>query len=170
MKITRNIVSLILLMFCAQSCGVYSLSGVSITNEETFEVRFFQNEAAIVEPGIDLRLTNELRDLIASQSPLSITNANADVIYEGEIVEYYIAPQASTSENTAAQNRLTVTVNCRFYNNTRKDGEYDFERRFSFFSDVPGSNLLTGSQLQTALDEIFERITQDIFNASLARW
>ncbi|TVZ52153.1 LptE family protein [Dokdonia sp. Hel_I_53] len=170
MKTIRNIALLVCFVLSLQSCGVYSLSGVSITTEETFEVRFFQNEAAIVEPGIDLRLTNELRDLIANQSPLSITNTNADVIYEGEIVEYYIAPQASTSENTAAQNRLTVTVNCRFYNNTRKDGTYDFERRFSFFSDVPGSNLLTGSQLDTALDEIFERITQDIFNASLARW
>lgn len=170
MRAIKNSILLIIAALTFQSCGVYSLSGVSITNEETFEVRFFQNEAAIVEPGIDLRLTNELRDRIANQSPLSITNSNADVVYEGEIVEYYIAPQASTSENTAAQNRLTVTVNCRFYNNTQKDGTFDFERRFSFFSDVPGTNLLTGSQLDSALDEIFERITQDIFNASLARW
>ncbi len=152
------------------SCGVYSLSGVSITNEETFNVRFFQNEAAIVEPGIDREFTEQLRDIIQNQSPLVLTNGNADVVYEGEIVEYYIAPQASTSENTAAQNRLTVTVNVRFFNNTREDGEFDFERRFSFFSDVPGTTQLVGSTLDTALDEIFERITQDIFNASLARW
>jgi len=153
-----------------QSCGVYSLSGVSITTEETFQVRFFQNEAPIVEPNIDRLFTEELRDRIQNQSPLTLTNGNADVVFEGEIVEYYIAPQSSTSDNTAAQNRLTITVNCRFYNNTRADGEYDFERRFSFFSDVSGTTLLTGGALETALDEIFERITQDIFNDSLARW
>ncbi len=170
MRKIKYILVIALLTLGFQSCGIYSLSGVSITTEETFQVRFFQNEAAIVEPNIDRLFTEELRDRIQNQSPLTLTNSNADVIFEGEIVEYYIAPQASTSDNTAAQNRLTITVNCRFYNNTRKDGEYDFERRFSFFSDVPGSTILTGSTLETALDEIYERITQDIFNAALARW
>lgn len=170
MKSIKSILLIIIFAFSFQSCGVYSLSGVSITNEETFEVRFFQNEAAIVEPGIDREFTEQLRDIIQNQSPLVLTNNNADVIYEGEIVEYYVAPQASTSENTAAQNRLTVTINVRFFNNTQEDGEYDFERRFSFFSDIPGTAQPVGSVLDTALDEIYERITQDVFNASLARW
>lgn len=170
MRNIKFILAVITLAFCIQGCGTYSLSGVSIVNEETFEVRFFQNEAAIVEPGIDREFTEQLRDIIQSQSPLVLTNSNADVIYEGEIVEYYVAPQASTSENTAAQNRLTVTINVRFFNNTQEDGEYDFERRFSFFSDIPGTAQPVGSILDTALDEIFERITQDVFNASLARW
>lgn len=170
MKKVKNLFIILILALGSQSCGIYSLSGVSITTEETFEVRFFQNEAAIVEPGIDRTFTLELQDLIQNQSPLTLTNSNADVVFEGEIVEYYIAPQASTSENTAAQNRLTVTINCRFFNNTREDGDYDFERRFSFFSDVDGSTILTGSTLDAALDEIYERITQDIFNEALARW
>lgn len=170
MNLLKNIQALLLIMITTQSCGVYSLSGVSIDKEETFEVRFFQNEAGIVEPGIDRRFTEELRDIIQNQSPLVLTNSNADVIYEGEIIEYYIAPQASTSENTAAQNRLTITINVRFYNNTKPDGEFDFERRFSFFSDVSGTTQLVGSDLDNALAEIYERITQDVFNASLARW
>lgn len=170
MKSLNNFIILITTVFLIQGCSVYSLSGVSIDKEETFEVRFFQNEAAIVEPGIDREFTEQLRDIIQNQSPLVLTNSNADVVYEGEIIEYYIAPQASTSENLAAQNRLTITVNVRFFNNTREDGEYDFERRFSFFSDVPGETQLVGSALDTALDEIYERITQDVFNASLARW
>ncbi|WP_035335744.1 LptE family protein [Dokdonia sp. PRO95] len=170
MKSLNNLFILIITALTIQSCGMYSLSGVSIDKEETFEVRFFQNEAAIVEPGIDREFTEQLRDIIQNQSPLVLTNSNADVVYEGEIIEYYIAPQASTSENLAAQNRLTVTVNVRFFNNTREDGEYDFERRFSFFSDVPGETQLVGSALDGALDEIYERITQDVFNASLARW
>ena len=52
----------------------------------------------------------------------------------------------------------------------KNDSEADFERRFSFYYDYPGSVQLIGSQRDTALDEIFERITQDVFNASLAKW
>ena len=48
--------------------------------------------------------------------------------------------------------------------------EKGFEQRFSFYKDYTGQSLLTGSELDDALNEIFERITQDIFNKSLANW
>ena len=74
----------------------------------------------------------------------------------------------ATAAQTAAQNRLTVGVNVRF---TNKNKETDnFEKRFSFYYDYDGSTQLVGSALTSALDEIFERITQDIFNESLAKW
>ena len=80
-------------------------------------------------------------------------------------------PISLSSASAISHNQsLNTSVNVRFFNNTREDGEYDFERRFSFFSDVPGETQLVGSALDTALDEIYERITQDVFNASLARW
>lgn len=171
MRSFKNIVFLLFISLHFQSCGVYSLSGVSIEpGTETFEVRFFQNEAGIVEPGIDRTFTLALQDLIQNQTSLSLTNSNADLVYEGEIVEYYIAPQASTSDNTAAQNRLTIAINVRFYNNKKLDGSDDFEQRFSFFVDVDATTQLVGSALDTALEEIYDRITQDIFNASLAKW
>ena len=46
----------------------------------------------------------------------------------------------------------------------------NFEKRFSFFHDYDANEQMTGSRLTAALDEIFERITQDIFNESLAKW
>jgi hypothetical protein len=63
---------------------------------------------------------------------------------------------------------LTIGVNVRFINN--KNPDENFERRFSFYYDYTGSEQLVGSQLTTALEAIYERITQDIFNASLAKW
>lgn len=170
----NNIKTLLIALFTAflsQSCGIYSLTGVSIGQDvESYQVNFFQNEAAIVEPGIDRTFTLNLQDLIQNQTSLVLTGNNADLVYEGEIVEYFIAPQSSTSSNTAAQNRLTITINVRFFNNKVPDGTEDFERRFSFFSDVPATTQLIGGALDTALEEIYERITQDIFNASLAKW
>ena len=94
--------------------------------------------------------------------------SNADLTYEGEIVEYRISPTTATANNTAAQNRLTVGINIRFYD--KNDSEADFEKRFSFYYDYPGNVQLIGSQKDTALEEIFDRITQDVFNASLAKW
>ena len=79
-----------------------------------------------------------------------------------------MAPITATSQSTAAQNRLTIAVNVRFFNTLEPDK--DFEERFSFYYDYNGSVQLVGSQLDDALDVIFERITQDIFNKSLANW
>ncbi|RMA66528.1 lipopolysaccharide assembly protein [Ulvibacter antarcticus] len=153
-----------------QGCGIYSFTGADIdySTTKTFQVDYFQNNAPIVQPGIALDFTVLLQDLLLNQTSLDLVNSNGDLVYEGEIIEYYIAPITATAQITAAQNRLTIGVNVRFYNT--KVPEKDFEQRFSFYFDYPGSQQLTGSTLDDALAVIFERITQDIFNKSLANW
>ncbi len=163
------IISITCLMII-QSCSVkYSLTGASISPETTsFQVNYFQNNAPLIEPGIERDFTNKLIDLLINQTSLELVKSNGDLVYEGEIVEYRISPTTATSDNRAAQNRLTVGVNVRFYD--IKDPDADFEKRFSFYYDYPASVQLIGSQKDTAMEEIFERITQDVFNASLAKW
>jgi len=157
-------------LMALQSCSVkYSLTGASISPETTsFQVNYFQNNAPLIEPGIERDFTNKLIDLLINQTSLELVKSNGDLVYEGEIVEYRISPTTATSDNRAAQNRLTVGVNVRFYD--IKDPDADFEKRFSFYYDYPASVQLIGSQKDTAMEEIFERITQDVFNASLAKW
>lgn len=157
-----------ILMLSFQSCGIYSFTGADTGNAETFQVNYFQNNADLVEPGIDRTFTLSLQDLIQNQTNLSLVNNNGDLIFEGEIIDYYIAPMSATANNTAAQNRLTIAVNVRFYNT--QEPEKDFERRFSFYYDYPASQQLIGGALETALDEIYTRLTQDIFNAALTDW
>ena len=163
----------LLLLFCAflllsfQSCGLYSFTGADTGDANTFQVNFFQNQADLVEPGIDLAFTTSLQDLIQNQTSLSLVNDNGDLIFEGEIIDYYISPMSATAQNTAAQNRLTIAVNVRYYNTL--EPEKDFEQRFSFYYDYPAQTQLT-TILETALDEIYTRLTQDIFNAALADW
>ena len=158
------------IMFILQSCSVkYSLTGASISPETTsFQVNYFQNNAPLIEPGIERDFTNKLIDLLINQTSLELVKSNGDLVYEGEIVEYRISPTTATADNRAAQNRLTVAVNIRFYD--IQDPDADFEKRFSFYYDYAGNVQLIGSQRDAALDEIFERITQDVFNASLAKW
>ena len=149
-------------------CGPYSFTGVQDLKAETFQVNYFQNTANLIEPGLDINFTNALQDLIVNQTNLSLVNSGGDLTYEGEIVEYRISPTTATSNNRAAQNRLTVGINVRYYN--KLEEEKDFEQRFSFFFDYEGAAQLTGSQKDTAIEAIFERITQDVFQASLADW
>lgn len=149
------------------SCKYYNFTGGSTGNAKTFQVNFFQNRAPIVEPGMDRDFTTYLQDLINSQTNLSLTDRGGDLIYEGEIVDFSVSPMSATSLQTAAQNRLTVSINVRFTNNT--DPEKDFEKRFSHYYDYPAEAQLN-SVKTAAFEEIFERISQDIFNASLANW
>lgn len=150
------------------SCNVYNFTGTGKIDAKTFQVNFFQNNADIIEPGIDRTFTNRLRDLIQNQTNLSLTNSGGELVYEGEITQYRISPMTATADQKASQNRLSITVNVRFTNkNNEKD---DFEKPFSFYYDYPGNELPTGKILSDALEAIFERITQDIFNESLAKW
>jgi len=170
MKKIKTIIALILVSITFNSCGTYSFTGADIdyTTTKTFQVNYFKNNAPIVEPGIDRDFTLKLQDLILNQTNLDLVNSSGDLIFEGEIVEYYIAPITATAEITAAQNRLTIIINVRFYNT--KEELKDFDQRFRFYYDYPGSSQLVGSEKDEAVNVIFERITQDIFNASLANW
>mgnify|MGYP001950307699 FL=1 len=105
--------------------------------------------------------------MILNQTSLDLVRANGDLVYEGEIVEYRVSPMSATANNTAAQNRLTIGVQVRFTHTNRP--EDDFDQRFSFFYDYPATTQLINVQ-DAAYQEIFERLTQDIFNATLAKW
>src|SRR5690606_6626858 len=124
--------------------------------------------AELVEPGIERTFTNELQDLIQNQTSLSLTNSNADLVYEGEITEFRISPMTATAQQTAAQNRLYISINVRFTN--RRNPEDDFERRFYHYYDYPDNDQLTGALLNRPVEKICERMTHDVFNAPLAKW
>ncbi|MDH5599005.1 MAG: hypothetical protein OEY34_07765, partial [Cyclobacteriaceae bacterium] len=69
--------------------------------------------------------------------------------------------------DVAAQTRLTISVFVS-YTNINND-EFDFERNFSFFADFDNETNLSDVE-QDLLDEIFDQIILDIFNASVANW
>ena len=155
-------------LFIVSSCKYYNFTGTGKIDANTFQVNYFQNNAPLIEPGIERTFTLELQEIIQNQTNLNLVSQGGELLYEGEIVDYRIAPMTATADQRAAQNRLTVTVMVRFSNNKKE--EDNFEKRFSFFHDYPANEQMAGSRLTIALDEIFERITQDVFNESLAKW
>ncbi|MCF6181673.1 LptE family protein [Lutibacter sp.] len=160
---------LILTLFIAQSCGIYSFTGANISSDvKTVQIDYFPNNAILVEPTLSEAFTRKLQDLFLQQTNLDLVKAGGDLQFEGEITGYKINPMTATAQQTAAQNRLTITVNVRFFNN--KNEEDNFERTFSHYYDYDAKAQLTGAVLDDAFTEILERITQDIFNASVAKW
>lgn len=150
------------------SCGAYSFTGGDTGKAKTLQIDFFRNNAPLVEPSLSQKFTQDLQDLFLRQTNLSLVSTSGDIHFEGEITGYRIAPMSATAQQTAAQNRLTITINVRYFNKfIEKD---NFEKSFSFYYDYPATTQLVGGPLETAYKEIIERITQDIFTATIGKW
>ena len=172
-RYAKKAILLIIPIMLLIGCGAYNFTGGNVGEAETFQVNYFQNYAtqspgSTFEPGLDRDFTQALQNRIQDQTNLSlVNNGNADLLYEGEITEYKISPMSATAQQTAAQNRLSMRVKVRFYNRYKEDAAFD--QSFSFFYDYPADVQLNAIQ-NDAHEELFERLTQDIFNASLADW
>lgn len=164
----KKILILFIIVSLINSCGVYNFTGTGKIDAKTYQVNFFRNNASIVQPGIDIAFTQRLQNLIQNQTNLNLIGAQGDLVYEGEITNYTVTPMAATANQGAAQSRLSITVNVRFTN--KKTDKDSFEKQFSFFRDFAGNEQPIGATLNGYVDTIFERITQDIFNESLAKW
>jgi len=151
-----------------QSCGIYSFTGGNVGEAKTIHIPYFPNNASLVEPSLSQKFTLALQDKFLQQTNLSLVNSTADLTFEGEITQYRTTPIAATATQTAQRSRLTISVKVRFYNVLEE--ENNFDKSFTHFFDYPGSAILLGSELDTAFEVIFERITQDIFNAAVAQW
>ena len=159
---------LALLVPILHSCGVYSFTGASIPVEaKTISVLYFPNKATMVQTMLSKRITEALQNKFRSESSLSITQRNGDLAVEGEITGYDTQPIAIQGNQTAALNRLTITVNVRFRN--RFDEKANFESSFSRYRDYSSSKSLTSAE-QVLLPGMIEELIQDIYNKCVVNW
>ncbi len=165
----KKINTLLILMatLLLTSCGIYSFTGASIPAEaKTVSIQHFPNNANLVNPLLSETITNTLRDYFMNQTSLDEVPDNGDLAIEGEIVDYKTAPTAITGD-VAALNRLTVTVNVRFYN--RYDESKNFEQKFSQYEDYQ-SNLDLNAVQDELLTAICQKLCEDIFNKAVVNW
>lgn len=166
--ITRCLIVLLTCCLLLSSCGIYSFSGASIPAEaKTVSVQYFPNNAQLVNPLLSNALTNALNDIFVNQTTLQSVAQNGDLALEGEITGYSTSPIAITGNQTAAMNRLTVTVNVRFTN--RYDESKNFEQNFSQYQDYPSGQDLSSVQ-DVLIDEIVNNLCEDIFNKAVVNW
>ncbi len=161
-------VAIILSSTILQSCVSYSFSGASIPKEaKTVYVKTFPNNASLVNPTLSNFFTEELRTKIQSQSNLAMVGLGADLLFEGEITQYFTQPIAIQGNQTAALNRLTITINVRYAN--RFDEKQNFEQAFSRYLDYDSSKNL--SEVESELvRQICELLIEDIYNKAFVNW
>ena len=170
LRLLKKACCLVVLLSCClfSGCGIYTFSGSSIPAEaKTVSVQYFPNNAQLVNPLLSDALTNALNDMFVNQTTLQSVAQNGDLALEGEITGYSTAPIAITGNQTAAMNRLTVTVNVRFTN--KYDESKDFEQRFSQYQDYPSGQDLSAVQ-DVLVEQIIEDLCQDMFNKAVVNW
>ncbi len=163
----RNIYFLIFL-FLLNGCGMYSFTGANISADtKTISIQYFPNNAPLRQPTLSQVLTQSLRDRFSSQTNLMQVSSNGDLSLEGEITGYSVSPTAIQANQTAAQNRLTITVKVKFVNT--KDDKQSFETGFSRYVDYDSQKNLQaveGDLIKTLSDQLVE----DIFNKAVVNW
>ena len=169
----KKILSFCLLPFAfclvSSSCKVnYSFSGASVSPDvKTVSIQTFKNNASLAKPTLPQTFTEALKDIFTSQTSLGIISRDADLNFEGEITNYATAPVALQSNDQAALNRLTITINVRFTN--VKDEKQKFESTFSRYADYSSSQSLSAVE-DELIRQINEQLVQDVFNKAMINW
>lgn len=161
----------ILFLYCFVSLmfvSCYSFTGASISPEvKTITVQFFPNRAPNVQPTLSNVFTEALKDRFVTQTNLELVNRNGDLNFEGEITGYQVSPQAYQGNETAALNRLTITVRVNFIN--RLEPDKSFDSSFSRYTDFESSKSLAAVE-NTLIEEIVNQLTEDVFNKAVVNW
>lgn len=171
-KRSLNILIILVLTNISSGCGVYSFTGTSIS-AETMSVLNFYNEADQGPPNMSQTFSDKMRDYFQQNTNLTLIPDEGELQFEGSVVGYRLTPVAPTASgdpnvgDVAALTRLTITVKVSYLNIT--DDEFDFDRNFSFYADYKNDLVLTTVE-DRLIDEIFDQIILDIFNASVANW
>lgn len=151
-----------------QGCGIYSFTGANVCAEcKTVTVSFFQNYAPLASPTLSQTFTEDLRDIMISQTNLALVGKNGDLQFEGSITDYNTKPVAIQGNETAALNRLTISVKVKFTNTKKPDD--DFEQVFTRFTDYDSSQEFAQVE-ESLIEEVNSQLTQDIFNKALSNW
>lgn len=177
MRILKLILFVIPLLFILQSSSCervqYNQSGRGGRNwrEDTVSatVMQFTSSAPLAKPTLAQTMTESLKDFIVSRTRIALLPDEGDLLYEGEIVGYSIAPVSITAGTTdqAAYNRLTITVRVNYTDGI--DEKFSFESNFARFADFPSTTDISSVEDQL-IKEITDQITQDIINKSIYVW
>ena len=140
---------------------------------KTIQVDYFENRSALASANTSNVLTESLKDLMQSQTKLSLVTENADWKISGEITDYKVNPiNIQANSETAAQNRFTMTVkaSCIYVTPEKKESLIIDNKTFTFYTDFD-SSLDFSSEEENLQEEVIGQITQSIYdNAFGGSW
>ncbi len=161
-----KIIGIIFIFLSMQSCFNYSALDGSI-DAESFSITLFEEQAPNSPVGYGAQLTEFLKDFVIGRSSMKLVNNNADLQISGRVTGYRVLPIAVQANETAATNRLTITILVSVINNKNEDDS--FEQVFSQFSDFPSSSDLSSVESELLAD-INAKLGQDLINKLTSNW
>jgi hypothetical protein len=166
----KELILVVWLLFLFTGCSVnYSFTGASISPEvKSINIKYFPNNASLVEPTLSQKLTDGLRDKFTSETSLVLVNDGGDLIMEGAITGYRTTPVAIQGNDQAALNRLTITIEVTYINTL--DENMSFENtNFTRYADYSSSRNLVEVQ-EALVEEINQMLIEDVFNKAVINW
>lgn len=169
-------VSVLLLLSCVialESCGVYSFTGTS-TPAKTISLTEFYNNADLGPANMGQTFTNDLKTYFIQNSSLSVVPEEGELQMDGEITDFRITPIAPVSTggqndiNTASSTRLTISIKVTYVNTLDETMSFK-DKTFSFYVDFDNEQNFADIE-ETLTRQIFTRLINDIYNASIANW
>lgn len=170
---TFSLLLLFLCLGCFSGCGVYNFTGGTLSPDiKTISIQQFYNNAPLGPSNMSALFTETIKDYFQQNTSLELVENNGDLQLDGFISNYTITPVAATAGSQgqadfSALSRITITVSATYTN--LNDPTFDFDRTFSFFKDFDNSANLASNE-EAFVEEIFDQIVLDIFNASVANW
>lgn len=151
------------------ACKVsYSFTGaVPMVGVKTFSVNYFPNRAKLVNPNLSQLLTDGISEKMTKQTSYNQIQEGGDLEFSGQITGYDVKPMNIQQGDIAGQNRLTISIKVKYVNN--KDHAQDWEKSFTQYEDFE-STLSLSSVEDELVPQIIVKLTDDIFNASIANW
>lgn len=146
----------------------------SSTNARTISIAEFYNNTDLGPANMGQVFTNEVKNYFIQNTNLTVVAEEGELQLDGEISDFTLTPIAPTATgnpddiNLASMTRLTITVRATYVNTLDENMSFK-DKRFSFYQDFPNDQNLSDIE-DRLLRTIFERIIQDIFNASVANW
>lgn len=146
----------------------YGFTGANLSAAvKTYTVYYFPNRARLINPTLSQNFTEDLREKLRRQTSLNELSENGDIEFEGQITGYEVRPMSIQKEDLAAKNRLTITIKLKYTNS--KSPEDSFDRNFTAYEDFD-SNLSISDVEDELTTLIIQKLTDDIFNATIANW
>lgn len=150
--------------------GCYSFKGVSIPEEVTsFHIQDFgiSNRALKAPRQLGTVFTDQFKRKVLRESRLNFNEVDPDVEFSGEIARYAIRSVAPQPDETTAFSRLDISIQVDYIDHLNE--ENNWSKSFSDFQNFDRNVNFLDVQDQL-VNEIFEQISEDIFNETFSDW
>lgn len=171
MKHLTRLTVMLIACLIVSACSIvsYSFSGTSIQADvKTVTIAEFEYKALRVNPSLANDISEQLRNQFRRMTRLEQVDMDGDLEISGTVTGYEVRATAVTANETAAQNRLTVSISVNFMNRLYPEDSFE-NKNFSAYADFDATQSLDAVE-SSLCSEILDKLIDDIFNATVAQW